>query len=408
VLLVAALGGFAVLTFFTTKWVLGNSISSRADEVDIASFAVQLAPSDPQTRYSRAVLLNRTLDPSDTLTALQELEAATALSPHNYLLWLELGKALERNGEGERAIGAFREAKNLAPNYSITQWSLGNALLRQGEVAIALPHIIAAAESNPSYAEPAASMIWQLAEGDLASVRTALLNAPMTSSRLIPILGREKKLDEALAMWDQLISARNPKDHSDIGRALYDQLIESHRYREALRVLSGTSNGELAEHKISSIFDGGFESRALNENRSVFEWRYAADPRMGLTDGNKRSGNYSFLIGFPAGTTSIKNLAQTVAVEPGQAYQFEIYSRSDLKTNGTVKWEIINGADGKRLAVTDAIVPSSDWMLSRAIFKMPTDSDGVEFRLIKECTTATCTIEGNLWLDDASLKQTDQ
>lgn len=401
-MLAGVVGVFAIFAFFTAKWSLGNSISSRTEFTEATKLAVGLAPDDPQTRFAHAVLLSRTFDPADNAASLKQLENAAALSPHNYLLWLDLGKSLERNGEAERAVAAFRRAKDLAPNYSVTKWTLGNALLRQGGTDDAVPLLIEAAESDSKYAETAASLIWQIFEGDIAFVKSALKNAPATSARLIPILGRENKLDEALAIWNDIGSGDKPDAFAEISRTLYGKLLEAKRFRDALRVLSAINTDRLASHAAGTIFDGGFELRIPNENKSVFEWRYAADPRMGLTEGQKRSGSYSFLVGNPPGSKSLKSIAQTIAVEPGKNYDFEIYFRTDLKTQGSVKWEIVNAADGKRMAVTDALIASAEWTALRATFTAPIDADGIEIRLIKECATGDCPIEGNIWFDDAS------
>lgn len=399
-------GVFAVLTFFTTKWTLGNSIAGRTEFTEATEFAVTLAPDDPQTRLAHAVLLSRTFDQADNTASLKQLETATALSPYNFLLWLDLGKSLERNGEAERAITAFRRAKELAPNYSITKWTLGNALLRQENRDEAVPMLIAAAESDSKYAETAASLIWQIFEGDLAAVKQVLKNAPITNSRLIPILGREKKFDEGFEIWNGLDSAEKKTTFAEVGRTLYGQLVEAKHFRQALNTVADISSDGLGNLTPGVVFDGGFESRIPNQSKSVFEWRYAADPRMGLTEGQKRSGSYSFLLGLPSGTTAIKSLAQTIAVEPGGTYGFEIYFRSDLKTNGSVKWEIVNAGDGKRLAATDELTASTEWTVLRATFTAPIEADGIEIRLIKECTTGPCPIEGNIWFDDASVART--
>ena len=398
-------GVFAVLTFFTAKWSLGNAISSRTEFTEATGFAAGLSPDDPQTRFAHAVLLSRTFDPADNAASLKQLETATALSPYNYLLWLDLGKSLEQNGDSERALASFRRATKLAPNYSITKWALGNALVRQGDRDEAVTLLISAAESESKYAETAASLVWQIFDGDLAFIKLALKDAPITSSRLIPILAREKKIDEALGIWNGLEPNAKLGDFRETGRTLFAQLLEAKRFKDALGVLSAISVGELGNHDAGKVFDGGFELRIATENKSVFEWRYAADPRMGLTEGNKRSGNYSFLIGFPSGTAAIKSIAQTIAVEPGRTYGFEIYFRSELKTNGSVKWEIVNVADGRRLAATDGLIASADWTEARVNFTAPTGSDGIEVRLIKECTVGECPIEGNIWFDDARLSK---
>ncbi|MGQ0543155.1 MAG: tetratricopeptide repeat protein [Blastocatellia bacterium] len=100
---------------FGVKWGFANTIAARADIVEVAELSKDLAPDDPQTHYSLAVLLDKTFDPADSAAAIREFETAAALSPHNYLIWLELGKALERYGEQERAERSFLRAQALAP-----------------------------------------------------------------------------------------------------------------------------------------------------------------------------------------------------------------------------------------------------------------------------------------------------
>jgi len=116
------LAAAAILTIaaavLIVRWSFGSTISANASDIEIADFAVDLAPGDPQTHYAAAVLRERTFEPDDAQAAVGELEKAAALSPNNYLLWLALAKALEASGDRNGAEAALRRAKDLAPNYS--------------------------------------------------------------------------------------------------------------------------------------------------------------------------------------------------------------------------------------------------------------------------------------------------
>src|SRR6476620_1782957 len=87
-----AIIGFSV---FAAKWNFANMAAMRTDRLEIAEFAVGLGPSDSQTHYTHATMLEKTFLPEDFSQALREYETAAALSPSNYLLWVDLGKARE-------------------------------------------------------------------------------------------------------------------------------------------------------------------------------------------------------------------------------------------------------------------------------------------------------------------------
>lgn len=396
-----------VLTFYSAKWGFANAISSRADFVEVSAWAAQLAPSDPQTRYANAVLLNATFDPADAAKAVDEFQAATALSPNNFLLWLELGRAFGSQGNSEKSIAALRRALELAPNYALTQWVLGNALLREGETTESAELIVRSAESEPRFSDPAANAIWQMASGDIAAAESFLASSPKVRSKLIPILLREKKFDDAIRTWNGLEPNPSKNELVDIGRAVYNQLIEAKRYRDALAVISAISPNPLSVHSSGKLINGGFEERGQPEFKTAFDWRFAdgAESRIGLSEGQKRTGSFSLLLGFPANAAAFRNVSQLAAAEPGATYSFEIFYRSELDTKASLKWEIVNAADGKRIAVTEPVVRTSEWTRLWAEFMMPESADGVEIRIISECPIGACKFSGNIWFDDASVNR---
>ena len=154
--ILAAVGGLCIFASWSfTKWGMASSAAVRAEDADVAEFVTGLAPDDPQTHYSAAVLLEKSFERGDVQKSLNELETATGLAPENYLFWLDLGRARERSGDTEGAERALRRALDLAPNYARVQWALGNALLRQGRVDEAFAEIQKAVAGDPeSFANP--------------------------------------------------------------------------------------------------------------------------------------------------------------------------------------------------------------------------------------------------------------
>jgi tetratricopeptide (TPR) repeat protein len=405
----ALMGGLAVLAlaaaFFAAKWGFAHAVGARADGVEVASLATGLAPDDPATHYALAVQSEKVFTADAQEKALAEFEKAAALSPYNYLFWLDLGRARERNGDQAGAEAALRKAQELAPNYSRVQWALGNALLRQGRNDEAFAEIRKAVSGDATYTNAAAMSAWQILDGDISSVRNAIGESPRSNAALAALLAREKRFDEAFAIWNEIPAGDKAGDLRETAQTLYGQFIEAGRFRFAATVRADIDGG--AAPPVGQLANGGFEESLPLENTSIFLWRMSDGqvPRIGPTDGQKHSGSYSLLISFGQGSKSSRQVSQTVPVESGKSYSFELFYRSDVKTQSKIKWEIVSGIAGKPVASTDALTPSGDWVPVRVNFTVPADIDGITVRLaVEDCVPATCSISGNIWFDDLVLK----
>ena len=393
-----------ISTFFVAKWGFAHTAAVRSDTVEVAELAAEMGPDDPQTHYALAVLLEKTFASADLEKAVNEFELATALSPNNYLLWLDLGRARERIGDPSGAEMALRKALELAPNYSRVRWALGNVLLRQGKNDEAFAEIRRAVANDASYTDAAATTAWQIFDGDIDLVRNAIGDSPRLNAALATLLAGRKRFDEAMGIWDGLPADEKKISLKETGQTLYRQFIEAGKYRLASSV--GDQIG-MSPKSIAEIANGGFEEPLAAQNSNIFSWRIAdgTSPRIGPTDGQKHSGNYSLLMSFGPSSKEIRPVSQTVAVEPGKSYVFEIFYRSDIKTQAKLKWEIVTAADGNAIAVTDALAPAADWMPVRATLNVPADIDGVTIRFAAaDCNPAACSISGSIWFDDFSLR----
>ncbi|HEX6280129.1 MAG TPA: tetratricopeptide repeat protein, partial [Pyrinomonadaceae bacterium] len=160
--LVAVIAGAATVIL----WSFANTLARNSDTLQASQFAAALSPSDPRARYAYANDLEKTFDLDAIDRSLVEYEEAAALTPHNFLYWLALGQARERAGERPAAETAYRRALELAPNYGVAKWSLGNSLLRQGKVKEGIDLIRGAVEKDPSLAAPAVVAAMQVFDGD--------------------------------------------------------------------------------------------------------------------------------------------------------------------------------------------------------------------------------------------------
>lgn len=405
-LLALAAAACAFGAWHVSKWGLANSAAYRAEDADVAQYLARLAPSDPQTHYASAVFLERSFDPADIEKALAELETATALSPHNYLLWLELGRARERSGDAEGAERALRRALALAPNYSRVQWALGNALLRQGRTDEAFQEIRKAVVGDPGFAEPAASAAWQFFDGDIDAIRRAMDGSGRFEASLAALLVREKRFEDAMSIWDRIPTAEKPTTYKETGTVLARQMLDAKRFRDALRLTADIDTA--ADLSTGRVTNGGFESAVKTDAAGAFDWRIdgGLEPQIVLSDVQKHGGSNSLYLIFNSNDAKThRAISQTIAVEPGTPYELDLFYRSELKTAAEFRWEIADAVDGKRLAISDAILPRADWTQIRIPFKTPVTSDGVVIRLVREACGQICPVNGNLWFDDISLRR---
>lgn len=407
--LLPVLGLFCLLlVFFAVKWYLANSISARAEQREMAQLSADLAPSDPQSYYALAVLDEKSFLPDDLPKSLREFEQATALSPNDYRLWFALGRARERGGDAEGAELALRKALALAPHYAQVQWALGNVLLRRGKTDEAFTEIRKAVESDAGFANPAVSTAWQIFDGDLSRISPAVGDSAQVKSLLSAFLAKQKRFDEAFQTWNSLAEVEKQKTYGQASSELLNNLLQAKKFRDALEVEKQISSSEREMPAPEKITNAGFENAVNTTGSSVFEWKIAdgTQPAIGVDDKQKKGGNLSLVIAFnsPNGQ-DFRAVQQTVVVSPNGKYDFEVFFRSELKTSKTLKWEILDAADGKILAATEAVPGSSDWAALKATFTSSPNTEAVTIRLARvNCGATICPISGKVWFDDFRLE----
>lgn len=394
--------------YLFAKWFFANTIAARSVYKEIAEFSIGLAPSDPQTHFASAVLHEKTFLPGDLPKSLAEFEQAAALSPSDYLLWFELGKARDRGGDPEGAEKALRRALVLAPNYSQIQWTLGNFLLRQGNEAEAFAHIRKAAEGDKTFAAPAIASTWLLFQGDTPRIKSYIGESVNLKAAFAALLAKEKRFDEALDIWLSLPEAARKNDFKANGKDIYQKMLDARKYRAAVGVFSDIAESEEKKFAVGRITNGGFESNINPENPEVFEWQIGGgiEPQILIDKAQKHGGEISLVMVLNnTDGKAFRNISQTVAVEANKKYVFETFYKSELKTSTTFKWEIVDAADSNNvLASTDAIAANADWTSLKAEFVVPETTEAVLIRLKRNaCAGTLCPISGKLWFDDFSL-----
>lgn len=395
--------------YFAVKWCLANTLAAAAQAIEAAELAVGWAPSDPTAHRVSAALREKTFLIEDFAKSLEEYEKAASLSPNDFRLWFDLGKSRDRSGDMKGAERAYRKAIELAPNYSQNHWTLGNLLLRQGNSDEAFVEIRRAVENDPTYANPAVNVAWQFFDADVPLISRKIGDSVPIKSALSTFLAKQQRFGEAFDLWNALSAEDKKTTYKADGEQLLQALFAAKKYRSALTVQSQIAPAEGEKFESGKIFNGGFEADVKTANATVFEWTIAdgLDVQVGYDPAQKHGGNRSLGIVFPAQSTQeFRTVQQTVVVESGKRYVFEMFFRSELKSQATVKWEIVDAADGKILASTAAVPNSSDWSPLTADFATQPTTEAVTIRFVRvACPTIFCPISGNVWFDDFSLKQ---
>jgi tetratricopeptide (TPR) repeat protein len=391
------------------RWCAGNSIALNTIFAEAADTAVSLAPDDPQTHYTIAVLSERVFSDENVSKSIAEYERATALTPNDFRTWLALGKAREHGDDAAGAEKALRKALELAPNYSEVRWILGNVLLRRGKTDEAFAELRRAAETSADFASPTVSTAWQMFDGDLEKINRYLGDAPTVKSALVAYLMRAKRFDEAVQIWNTLSADDKRATFRVNSDALFNQLTQAKKYRAALQITTQLNDFSPEKPAVGRIYNGSFEDDVKTSGANFFAWQIqdGAQPQIGVDASQKHGGGHSLTVVFNSvAGRDFRSVSQTIAVESGAKYAFQSFYKSQLKTAATLRWEIADAADGRILAQTAPVDAASDWTNLKTEFVVPANSEAVVVRLAREvCKTTLCPISGRVWFDDLSISQ---
>lgn len=409
VVVAAAFLAVILLFIFSILTLLGNAVARGAGEPAAAEFAATIAPGEPFAYYAAGWFLERSMRPEDLSRSLEMYEKAAALEPNDYLLWLEFGKALERNGKPEEAEKALRHAAEVAPNYSEVLWTLGNVLIRNGKDEEGFSNIRRAVEGNRKFAQPAASLAWDLFGGDIARVTATVGDSSAVKAAMAGFLARQEKYDEAMKMWKSVPKQEVRALHQEAGKQLFTTLLGAKRYAAAVELQAQLSD---EGPRVATVTNGGFEKDVSAEKPGAFEWNIenGKNPAVGISVEQKREGEKSLALIFEGRSTgAFRTVSQAVAVRPGVEYRFEAFLKTELETDKTMFWEIADAATGETLASTQTVSSGSDWAPVSAVFSTRNGSEGVIIRLVREkCVGSECRIAGRVWIDAVSIKRVEQ
>lgn len=396
-----------IFYWFSIKWYVAHTISTQSQQKDLAELSVFLAPDNPQTHYSSAVLLEKTFLPEDLEKSLFEYQKTVELTPNNYLAWLDLGKAYEHAGNQDLAEKSFIRAEQLAPSYAYVKWIFGNFLLRSGNTDKGIEKIKIAAETNNNYLISFISISWQLFDNDIEKIKQIIADSIKLRSSFAVFLAGQKKIDESINIWKSLPLEEKLTTLKPDGEAIYNNLLNEKRFLQALEIKSQIN--EAANFEIGKISNGSFEVEIQTKNDNIFDWSIEEGfhPVIGIDAQEKSDGTRSLVYIFNSDDgRDYRTVYQTIAVKSGTKYKLQFFYKSDLKTKSTIKCDITNALDGSSVAESKSVKANSNWTIETVDFTVPDNTQGIVIKINRAvCPSSICPITGKVWLDGFSLTE---
>ena len=276
--------------------------------------------------------------------AAEYFEKATKANSGSDQVWMQLASVYENLGEETRARQSFEKAQLAHPISSEVAWRYGSFLLRQGDVTPGFAQIRRALTRAPALTSTAVAECWKTSPNIDLILNSVLPATPDYYVPAINFLLGEKQFDAAMAVWKRLLTLQQRIEMAQ-AIPLTDALIEQNRvsearqtWQQALEVTAWPQQKN--DGNASIVFNGGFEHQPADGG---FDWREQPVPGVSyaLDTVLAHSGKQSMRIVFDGSSTFDFTYLQYVPVQPGQAYHFSAYMRTDsITTDSGVRFVV--------------------------------------------------------------------
>jgi hypothetical protein len=359
------------------------------------------------------------LQHADPQRAIQAYRISLSLNQNAAQAWTGLASVYEGQGKLDAAREALLNAKRAYPLSADVSWRYANFLLREGELDAALREARQAIENEPQRAWEAFAL-FQRFGSDTKYLLDRLLPGQETAYLdVIWGLDREGRPNEALQVWERLrkLGKELPEGRVATGTyqhtqvilfSLVDQLVSKGYVSEAGRVWDqalGFLKFPLQRDSSESlVWDGGFET----DITGGLSWRMdaAAGYVARFSRAIKHSGRRALEIKFD-GTRNVdfQGLCQLVVVEPGTAYDFSGWLRTEnITTDRGVFLRLNTPQDREPETVTEELTGTHPWTKVGLRWKA-----GKKVHLVQICLVRVPSynrynqIAGTVWMDDIQL-----
>ena len=400
--------------WFAIRWQIGDlfadgTSAGSQDAAKIAEAAVRMAPANPRGYWLSGAVLKTAFDDQSLAAAVDRYESAAKRSPNNYRSWTELGRVNEQAGRYEDAELAFRRATEIAPEYTIPRWQLGNFYLRRGRLPDAVTELNVAAKHNSPYRVQVFSTAWNVLGGDPRLVEEFLTDSADSKATLAYFYGMIDRPADAIRVWN-MIGSDDKQRYRSQAATLAWKLLAHGSYRGALEF--ARQAGINPDSRPEVVTNGDFELPVgATKGALSFDWNLiridgkvdvAADTSM--VHGGRRSLRFS-MRGYAK--PQFHALQQAIAVEPGLKYRLSFRVRTEDLRGGSLPFLEVRDAKNNGIIASSPAFASgtTNWEDIAIGFSVPPDRDGIYLITSREPCPDECPMTGIFWLDDISLSR---
>jgi hypothetical protein len=394
----ALTGSYAVRV--VRMYLAGVAASSyRASDLESA---VRLAPENAE--YAHALGLQLSASPDNYARAIANLERAVALNPQNGSYWLDLASVYQLAGEPERQRPALESALAAEPNNPDVSAEAANYFLADGDTARSLSLLRRTLQQDPSAAESLLPVFWRVTQDPKMLLEQAV--PPDVDNQMAFLRLATAQNDPAIAReaWDGVIASKQAVA-PQLTFFYFEYLIHNHDIAELKRSWSalGHSAASIVDYQPGEnrIVNGGFELPVLNAG---LDWRYEAVEHVNssVEESDVHSGTRALHLFYDGNASYDAGWREYVIVEPGAAYQFSAWVKSDniLSSSGP-RFSMADAITGAPLFLSDDVLDTHPWQEIHGHFQVPAGTDLAEIKITR--WPANTKIRGEVTVDDIRL-----
>lgn len=397
------------------RWYVGNTLAeySRPLEeggLDMARMAVRWAPSDPLTHWRLGAFQEKSFGAENLAAAVREFQFAVEASPYDYRYWMELGRALEANGDAANGEKALRRAVELAPHYSHPRWFYGNLLLRQGKTDEAFAEFDRVAQADEAMRPAIFGVALQAFNGEVDPIINRL-PAPAVRLQFAVSLANAERYDDALRVL-RMVDLADRRAQSPALDGLIKTLIARRQFRYALEFLREIQPPGSRMPEAARFWNGDFEQPIPVADPQPFHWLIESRPQIQTSiDPRGHAGTGSLRLVFKA-QNKLDNIpvSQTIIVEPDTQYRLQFYQKTEGLTSASPPVILVSDAFDNAVLASSPPAPTgnNDWQVMTVDFKTKPAHEAITITVVRnpcDDKEQVCPIFGIVWYDDFNLQR---